>query len=92
MLYLQTHKALCAQTRFLPRVGETTYTLIEDILPGGERFYSLSIRCSGDALEKYREIQNITADKSFALTLFWKICRGGVTPCALAEILPELLP
>lgn len=92
MLFLQTHHTLCSQIRFLPKVGRIVYILTEDLLPGGEAQYSITIECDAEALEARRTVRDITTDRDFALSLFWKICRGTVTPYTLTEVLSELLP
>ena len=92
MFFLQTHQTLCTQTRFLPLLGKTVYILTEDPLPGGESQYAITIQCDNSTLEPQRTVRDITTDRSLALSLFWKICRGSVTPCTLTEVLSELLP
>ncbi|MBQ8402040.1 MAG: hypothetical protein IJX14_08930 [Clostridia bacterium] len=89
---VQIQQKLCTQTIDLPEAGRTTYTLTEDILPTGERCYSISIVLDSPAGTESRTVRDVTGDRELALRLFWMLCRGTVTPCTLTEVLPELLP
>ncbi len=92
MLNMQTQKRLCTQTMDIPNVGRTTTTLLEDTLPNGLRQYSITVQLSSDHGLEERTVPNVTTNKQFAMELFWQICRGTVTPCALIEVLSEMIP
>jgi len=92
MNQVQTQRKLCTQTMDLPEIGQTTYILLEDLLPNGERYYSISVRLDGLLGSESRTVRDVTGNRQLALHLFWMICRGTVTPCALTEVLSELLP
>lgn len=92
MLQMQTQKRLCTQTMDIQNVGRATTTLLEDVLPNGLRQYSITVQLSSDHGVEERTVSNVTTDKPFAMELFWQICRGTVTPCALTEVLSELIP
>lgn len=91
MNLVQTQHKLCTQTIDLPDVGRTTYILLEDLLPNGERCYSITVQLEGTLGIERCTVQDITGNRQLALQLFWKICRGTVTPCTLTEVLSDLL-
>lgn len=92
MLQIQTQRKLCTQTLDLSEAGRTTYILLEDILPNGERYYSITVELVGPKGCECRTVRDITGNRQFAMRLFWMICRGTVTPCTLTEVLSDLLP
>lgn len=92
MIQVQTQHKLCTQTIDLPEIGRTTYILLEDILPCGERYYSITVQLDGPLGSECRTVRDITGDRDLALHMFWMICRGTVTPCTLTDVLSDLLP
>lgn len=93
MLYTQLQQKVCTQTINIPNVGTTVYTLLEDTLPNGLQYYSLQVKLTNmDLQQEENTVRNVTTDRQFALQLFWQLCRGNVTPCALTEVLAELIP
>ena len=42
------------------------------------------------ALGNERSCHNVGSDLMHAITCFWRIVRGGVTPCTLGEILLDM--
>jgi len=83
-------RQICIRKIELYEVGMLTYTLWETELPDG-RQYGMTVSLQGALGYEKKSIQDITTDKQQALNLFWKISRGTVTPCTLAEVLSELL-
>ena len=92
MIQVHTQHKLCTKTIDLPQLGRITYILLEDSLPCGERYYSITIQLDGSRRRESRTVQDITGDRELALHLFWMLCRGTVTPCTLTEVLSDLLP
>lgn len=92
MNFTQTQQILCTQTHDIPDIGKATSMLLEDTLPNGMREYSITVRLCNDHGQEERTVHNVTTDRQFAMKLFWQICRGEVTPCALCEVLAELIP
>lgn len=91
MLQSQTQQKVCIHTLHLPDIGKLTYTLLEDFLPNGDRYYSMSISLEGSAGTEKCSVRDITGNRQFAIRLFQMICRGTVTPCTLTEVLEDLL-
>lgn len=93
MLYTHPQQKVCTQTIHIPDVGTTAYILLEETMPSGLRYYSMTVCLSKlDHRQEECTVKNVTTDRQFAMQLFWQICRGTVTPCALTEVLSELLP
>ena len=92
MMQIQIQRKLCTQTIDLPEIGRITYLLLEDILPSGEHYYSITVELAGTLQHDCRSVQNITCNRQLALRMFWMICRGTVTPCTLTDVLSDLLP
>ncbi|MBE6613918.1 MAG: hypothetical protein E7631_01255 [Ruminococcaceae bacterium] len=96
MIQIQLQQKLCTQTLLIPEVGILTYILTEDTLPDGVRYYSVTVQITDPCRETIvldkRTVRDITCDRDLAFCLFWKICRGKVTPCTLLEVLSDLLP
>lgn len=92
MMQIQLQHKLCTQTIELPEIGRITYTLLEVILPSGERYYSITVEMNGPLHRECSSVPNITCNRQLALRMFWMVCRGTVTPCTLTDILSDLLP
>lgn len=76
------------RTRFLRGVGLARYAFLQKPSESGELLYGVRItlktQCGEESAACY-----VTADRAAGEAFFARIVRGGVTPCALAEIADE---
>ena len=82
---------ICVQTVQLESCGICTYTLTEENLPVCGKSYRITVTLDNANLHFTESVRDVTTLPDMALRLFWKVCRGQVTPLTLRDVLTDLL-
>lgn len=82
---------LCVQTQQLETIGICTYTLTEENMAVCGKSYRITVTLDSANLHITESVRDVTTLPDIALRLFWKICRGHVTPMTLRDVLTDLL-
>ncbi len=82
---------ICVQTIQLEPHGICTYTLTEENMPVCGKSYRITVTLDNANLHYTESVRDVTTISEIALRLFWKICRGHVTPLTLRDVLMDLL-
>lgn len=82
---------LCVQTQQLEPIGICTYTLTEENMPVCGKSYRITVTLDNANLHFTESVRDVTTILDIALRLFWKVCRGHVTPMTLRDVLMDLL-
>lgn len=82
---------LCVQTIQLEPFGFCTYTLTEEDIPVYGKSYRITVTLDNANMHITESVRDVTTITDFALRLFWKVCRGHVTPLTLRDVLTDLI-
>lgn len=82
---------VCVQTIHLEQLGTCTYTLTEEDTPVYGSSYRITVTLDSGVYRQTESVRDVTTIYPFAMRLFWKICRGHVTPTTLRDVISDLL-